>query len=103
MMNNDADTNKHFAAQTAWKQISVMCKMACGAREATVNGNVLMFKVGMKPMHYVRVTLDATDTYTVEHFRLKRGSYAQISLAKSSDIYAEQLSSVIRDQVDGNR
>ncbi len=89
------------AANTAWKQIPVMTKMACGAREATTHGkNELTFKVGSKPMRYVRVTyLPGSDLYAVDHFRVKRNDYSQITLKKVAGIYADQLGETIYHMV----
>lgn len=84
-----------------WKQIPIMTKMACGAREAMTydEGRNIRFKVGGKPMRYVEVELDASDTYTVRYLRIKRGSYARIVLEEKTFVYADMLGEIIYHMV----
>lgn len=82
-------------ANVAWKQIPVMTKMACGAREAKVSAGKLVFKVGGRPMRYVEVALNGLDLYDVCHFRLKRGSYERVELESASDVGCESLGETI--------
>lgn len=89
-------SNGRDIAQTTWQQISTQTKMACGARERMFDAaGTLTFKVGGKPMRFVCVELDASDTYNVEHYRLKRGSYDKVSLEAVSGVYADRLSEVV--------
>lgn len=91
------NTAHKTAAQIAWRQISVHTLMACGAREPVqVNEDTLRFKVESKPMRYVRVVYcPGLDAYTVEYYRLKRSDYSEVSLARYTEVYAENLSEVI--------
>lgn len=50
-------------ATTIWKQIPVMTKMACGAREPMADGNSLIFKV-LNKQRKVVITLTSMDDYT---------------------------------------
>ena len=88
-------------AQIIWKQIPTMTKMACGVREArqVEEGQALTFKVGGLPMRYITVRLDPTDTYTVEYFRIKRGSMKRVELEKAEGVYADMLGEVLYHQV----
>ena len=87
-------------AQIIWKQIPVMTKMACGARKPTTNGdNELTFKVGGKPLRFIRVEYTPDDLYNVTHFRVKRNDYTQVVLEEANGIYADQLGEVIYNQV----
>lgn len=91
------------AATIAWKQISIMTKMACGAREATSHGeNRLTFKVHTLPMRFIEVEYDpALDLYTVEYFRIKRskGARERVSLEKFELVYGDMLSEMIYKMV----
>ena len=62
-------------ANVTWKQITVMTKMACGAREAKAinDGKDLVFKVARSK--YIMVEYDrGRDEYNIELFRYKKGS-----------------------------
>lgn len=84
----------------AWKQIPVMTKMACGARQPRCSSDgKLAFRVESKPMRFVEVTLNADDTYAVEYLRIKRGSYQRVSIEKAEGVYAEDLGETIYHQV----
>lgn len=88
------------AAQIIWSQISIHTKMACGAREARASSeNKLTFKVGGLPMRYITIALNSHDTYDVEYFRVKRGSYDRVSLEESTDVYAESLNETLYQMV----
>jgi hypothetical protein len=88
----------HEEANTAWKQIPIMTKMACGAREAKVSDGKLVFKVGGKPMHFVEVALNL-DLYDVTHFRIKRGSHERVEMESAEGIYNDMLSEVVYHMV----
>lgn len=85
--------------QIIWKQITVMTKMSCGAREAALIENGIRFKVGGKPMRFVEVTLSADDTYKVNHFRLKRNDYSRITVKNSEGVYVSELNETLYDAV----
>lgn len=84
---------------TIWQQIPTMTLMACGARKRRYQvrdgGDGLQMQVGGKPMRYVEVTLDPSDTYNVRYFRLKRTDYSVIEIESHTGIYADQLGEVI--------
>jgi len=82
-------------ATTIWSQISRNTKMACGARNPTGNGNALTFAVTIRPgkSYWIRVTLQPTDTYTVE---LVSNRGVNVKTENELDnIYADNLSEVI--------
>lgn len=82
--------------QIAWSQIPVMTKMSVGAREPMLSGDAgLKFRVLSKPMRFVEVELDASDTYTVRYSHIKRGSYERVVLEEVSGVYVEQLGETI--------
>jgi hypothetical protein len=81
--------------ERVWGQIRIGTKMACGARKPITTQDGLLFQVGGKPAHYIEVILNHDDTYTVTHFRAKRGTYERIVLEASSDVYAEDLSETV--------
>lgn len=92
--------NGREIAQTTWNQIPTMTKMACGARERMFDAKgTLTFKVGGKPMRFVCIELDPSDTYNVEHYRLKRGSYDKVSLESASGVYADALGEIVYHMV----
>lgn len=89
---------------TIWKQISVQTKMAVGARQVTVVGSddeyKISFKVHSKPYRFIEVEYDySMDLYNVEYFRLKRNDFSRISLEKTEQVYADQLSEIIYHMV----
>lgn len=91
---NDFRVLAENVGSTIWKQIPISTKMAVGAREPISTGRAtLRFKVLRGS--FVDVTLDASDTYTVEHYRVKRGTMDKVSLGKVSDVYAENLGSIV--------
>jgi hypothetical protein len=94
--------NTPTTCQIIWSQIPVMTKMACGARQAVADEEnaTLTFKVTNKPYRFVSVTLDrGADLYTVEHYRIKRGSYEKVSIEKLEGCYADMLGDVIYNMV----
>ena len=85
-------------AQTAWNQISIGTKMACGARQATASADKLTFKVHNLPHRYIEITLSA-DLYNVEYLRLKRGSFERITIDSAEGIYNDMLSETVYHMV----
>lgn len=85
-------------ANTIRRQIGPMALMSCGAHDLAVIHNGLQFKVGGR-QRWTEVVLDPSDTYTVTVFRLAR-NHARVVEYSGSDIYAEQLASVIRREAD---
>lgn len=70
--------------------------MMIGAKNFIDHNGALSFKVGRngKGVNYVKITLDASDTYTVE-FRFVRGVSTNNLKSKAKGIYADQLKGVI--------
>jgi len=62
-----------------------------GARDFLGDGKSLTFRIGKNPRgaNKVRVTLDPSDTYTVEVFKIRGGTVK--ALGSASDVYAEAL------------
>ena len=85
-------------AQTAWNQISIGTKMACGARNAMSGDDHLTFQVESKPHRYIEIKL-CCDLYSVRYFRLKRSTYEHIEIESAEGIYADMLSDVIYHMV----
>ena len=81
------------------QQIPKMTKMAVGYREPQMHedadGTGLVFRVNSKPYRYCSVILTANDTYNVCYFRIKRGSYQRVEIARDTDVYAENLGETI--------
>lgn len=70
-----------------------------GAKNFVAGENMLLFSVGRGAkagINKVRVTLDPSDTYTVEFFRI-RGVNVK-TIAKHSDIYCDQLQDVFTSE-----
>lgn len=84
-------------ATVIWNQISLSTKMACGARNPIGDNNRLIFQVSIKPgaSYKVAVTLDASDTYTVQLYKC-RGIKSEV-IKEIDDIYNDNLSKVIYD------
>ena len=100
-MTNTSTTESVQIAMTIMDQIPVMDKMAVGYRnpqammESPEARGGLRFKVNQQPKRYVEIELCWNDTYRVTYFRLKRGTYERITLAKSDNIYCDMLGSEI--------
>jgi hypothetical protein len=83
-------------AQIAWRQIPVMTKMACGAREASYSegGMKLTFKVG-RAMRWIEVSyVEGMDLYRIEFIRMAR-PYKRIVMESREGVYAEDMSEII--------
>lgn len=85
------------------QQIGLPTLLACGAREWRFNddgtrGTQFRVNKGVK-RQFIRVTLEADDTYTVLHYRLKPVTDKVVYLKQVSDVYCEMLSSIIYDMV----
>ena len=81
--------------QIAWKQISVSTKMAVGARQACLTDSGCRFKV-LRTSRYVEVTYEpGLDLYSVDFFRIKRGTQERIALGSHSGVYADMLSDIV--------
>lgn len=86
-------------AKVIWQQISTGTKMACGAREASVDVDgskpYLRFRVTIKPnqRHFIRVWLEPSDTYTVSLVSFRNNEMKEVE--RADDIYCDNLSEVI--------
>lgn len=78
-------------------QIPTDTKMATGARNFQYGAKKpqLTFNVLDGNWKYVRITLDPSDTYTVEHFRRNSQSLEEIPIHKTDGIYFDLLGEVI--------
>lgn len=102
------------AADTAWRQIPIMTKMAVGAREAKSHGNnELSFKVG-KRQTWIRVTYcPGRDLYDVklEHIKRKKDKASSkafgfpcwdetlVTVEQAEGLYADMLGEAIDGMV----
>ena len=69
-----------------------------GAKNLLGSEDALQFKIGRnaKRVTHIRVTLDATDTYTVEFIRVGRAPmFKTTPVADFSGVYADQLHAII--------
>ena len=86
-------------ANTIWKQIPISTKMACGARNPTIEKRALIFTVGRGSSHRIRVSLNALDYYDVALLRIKRGGKGIITEEKKENIDDVNLGEVIYHMV----
>jgi hypothetical protein len=89
-----------MCAATAWAQISIGVKMSCGARNVISGPHFLMFEVGRRTarkLTKVGITLDPSDTYTVERIVIDRKTYESKVEASVSGVYCDNLSAVVLD------
>lgn len=71
-------------AETIWSQIGIGTKMACGARDRVNGERQLTFRVGAgNPAQWIRVTLDGSDTYTVELLKKSKSGGLELTLPVS--------------------
>lgn len=87
-------------AATAWAQISTGVKMSCGARNAVSAPTYLMFEVGRRTarkLAKIAITLDPSDTYTVERIEIDRRSYGCQVVDSVSGVFCDNLSAVVLD------
>ncbi len=88
-------------ATTIWRQIGTGAKMACGLREATATSDNELRMKALRGRHFVHVTLDPSDTYTVKLVRVKRNRAAGkplvelVTVESASDVYCDMLDVVI--------
>jgi hypothetical protein len=82
-------------------QIGGRALFMLGAKELIGTENSLQFRIGRnaKGVTHIKITLDPSDTYTVEftRFRMNHKTYVPsiVVLAKVDDVYVEDLHSVI--------
>lgn len=87
-------------AGITWSQISTMVKMSCVARNAVSAPTYLMFEVGRRTARKITklaITLDASDTYTVERIEIDRKAYDSKIIQSVPGVHAENLSRVVLD------
>jgi hypothetical protein len=94
------NNTREMDAKTAWAQIPLMTKMACGARDGVSAPKYLAFTVGGGARcRKVIITLSASDTYNVYLVRTKRVTGELIAMGELSDVYAEDLGRCVYDLV----
>lgn len=91
-MSNTETTSTH-PGQIIWKQIPVMTKMSCGARQACLTDAGIKFKVGGR-MRWIFVDLDQSDTYSVKLVRVTR-DVKTVTVKKFEGVYADMLGEII--------
>jgi len=89
-------------AETIRDQIGQQALTMIGAKDLTshednATGRVdLTFKVcAAGALRYIKVTLEPSDLYTVEFFKLTRRGYNRISLSQAGGVYAADLARII--------
>ena len=85
------------------QQIPTDTKMATGARNFQYGREKpqLTFNVLDGNWKYVRITLDPSDTYTVEHFRRNSQTLEEIPIHKTDGIYYDMLGEVVYNMTHG--
>jgi hypothetical protein len=81
---------------TILDQIGKGALMMIGAREIMAVSRGVRFRIGRnaKAINMIRITLDPSDTYTVEFLRIRRAS---VTVASSAvDVYSDSLCDVIK-------
>jgi hypothetical protein len=81
-------------ANTIWKQIPVMTKMAVGARKPVVIDSGIKFNFGRGNRRWITVELKGDDTYTVTATRMTR-NYKLVALGDFAGVYCDMLSEII--------
>ena len=84
-------------AQTIAKQIGGRAFFMMGTRRKLGGPDFLLFDIrGSERFNKVQVTLDSSDTYIVEFFKIgNRPHFRRLDYYSISDIYCEQLRSTI--------
>lgn len=85
-------------ANTIRDQVGHRALMMIGAKNLTGDKNSLSFKIGRNSAHvtHIRVTLEPSDTYTVQFYRVRRHNRTLVS--EERDIYGDGL----RDCIERN-
>jgi len=96
--------NKETRAEVGrviWSQISVACKMACGARKAVVSEDSCWFQVGSsRPLKKIVVKYEeGSDLYTVSLVKLVLKKGTSETLEEYEGVYCDQLSTTIYSMV----
>jgi hypothetical protein len=61
------------------------------------DGNSLIFKVRGSKWQKIKITLQPSDTYDVEFFRIVRGTFKVVQ-KKVEDVYVDMLHDIIEDE-----
>jgi hypothetical protein len=95
--NGNKETTMEIATEIS-RQIGNRAMTMIGASNLLGDTNSLQFKIGKnsKKVTHVRVTLDASDTYTVEFIRVGRG-FSVATLATVGMVYADHLRAIIQE------
>jgi len=71
-------------------------KTMTGARNFVNHGNALSFRIPRtNSINYIKITLDADDTYSMEFGRIHGNNYTVVK--ELSGIYCDQLEEIIAD------
>lgn len=90
-MNQD----KFQTATTIYRQVGKMAMLMIGAKQFAASDDSLVFKVGRnaKSVNRLKITLDASDTYTVTAYSIRGIDIKQ--KGQMTGVYNDQLNSVI--------
>lgn len=81
-------------AQTIASQIGRQTFMMLGASELVAFPNGLQFKIkGSKKVNSIFITLEPTDTYSIQFWKAKKGSPELVK--EETDVYVDNMHSVI--------
>lgn len=98
------ETEAQFKAQTIIKQIPAMTRMACGWRNASYSANDEAYDVQVTATvlrgnsHFIRVTLELNDTYTVERLRIPTARAKDQSIRheeRAENVFCDMLGEVV--------
>jgi len=86
-------------ANTIVAQLSNRGLFMLGAKDLVAGENSLTFKIGRnsKTISHIRITLDASDTYTVESIRVRKSAGVPVVriVETCGDVYADSLKRTI--------
>lgn len=93
MMNT---ANAMQVAETIKTQLGGRALYMLGADQLVGDANSLMFSIkGCRTINKVRVQLDASDTYTVQFWKIGRGALSCKLVAEVADVYEDSLHTTI--------
>lgn len=86
-------------AETIRRQIGGGSLFMLGARNLLDHGNAFSFRIrGSRKVNYVKITLDPSDTYTMEFKKIGRSPKFKVTdVAIFEDVYCDMLHSLIED------
>jgi hypothetical protein len=96
MMNT---ANAMQVAETIKAQLGGRALYMLGASQLVGDANSLMFAIkGCRTVNKIRVQLDASDTYTIQFWKIGRGALSCKLVHEVSDVYADSLHAIIERQ-----